>query len=95
MLTANFGSRFYVGNNPQVESKKVSWAIFPNPVGEKMMIYFPEFKAGNKGSIFNALGQKVMSFSINRQQEEVSISGLPAGIYIVKIGGESRRVVKE
>jgi len=37
----------------------------------------------------------VMSFSVNGRQEEVSVANLPAGIYTVKIGGESRRVVKE
>ena len=79
----------------ELSYKKVSWAVFPNPVSEKMTIYYPSFKTAGKAFIFNNLGQKVMSFSVNGRQEEVSISGLPAGIYTVKIGGESRRVVKE
>ncbi|NEN25618.1 T9SS type A sorting domain-containing protein [Cryomorpha ignava] len=66
--------------------------IYPNPVIDVLRITSNNTKI-KSGVIYNALGQKVDSFSIEHPENHVDISGLKAGIYFVEIRLESGYVV--
>jgi photosystem II stability/assembly factor-like uncharacterized protein len=79
-----------------------SFYIIPNPAGDFITINLERCatlsKCGTSGeiSIYNILGEKVMSESIHPMTASyrMNISDLPKGIYYVKIGGDMAKFVK-
>ncbi len=65
--------------NKQVQKKL---RIYPNPAKNRISVYSP---AAGELELFNALGQKVKSQSILSGHNEVNFSGLPKGIYQVRM----------
>jgi len=60
--------------------------IFPNPADEKLFINSPE-KQGMNLSIYNIVGGCVINNYILKESNEIDISHLPNGIYLIKITG--------
>jgi hypothetical protein len=65
--------------NKQVQKKL---RIYPNPAKNRISVYSP---AVGELELFNALGQKVKSQSILSGHNEVNFSGLPKGMYQVRM----------
>lgn len=72
----------YVAGTAGVEDNLFNVSIYPNPASNKLNI-----SAANtiqNVEIYNVLGKKVMSLSINKSSESIDISGLSSGVYMIK-----------
>ena len=74
------------------EVKTEAITVFPNPAKESIII--KGLDQSEKGSIFNATGQLVMTFTAD-SSNEINISGLPAGLYMIHCGNHTLRFIKE
>lgn len=66
--------------------------LFPNPATDEIRI--EGLQGENIVQIYNAFGMLVKTSSINGD-DEISIEELPAGLYILRIGGQIMRVMKK
>jgi hypothetical protein len=79
------------GTNAKMEKK--SLRLYPNPAQNKVTVFSP---VAGELIIFNALGQKVQTRSVVNGQNHLDISGLPQGMYWIKMQGmaEEKLVVE-
>jgi uncharacterized protein (TIGR02145 family) len=72
--------------------------IFPNPVQDKVNINCIE-KLNQKMQLFNTLGQCVLQKELNKNFDQIDISFLTKGIYILKLtstyGTYEKKIIKE
>ncbi len=74
------------------------WVLYPNPAQTQLTIESEAFKKGlNSLRIFNLMGQCVLegAFRTVSGKHTVSVQGLPAGVYFMKVNNMVRRVVVE
>jgi hypothetical protein len=73
--------------------KKEEMSLFPNPAQTSATVFSP---VAGELELFNALGQKVKTQSILIGQSCLDVSGLPKGIYWIKVQGmgEEKLVVE-
>ena len=72
--------------------------VYPNPAQSQLTIESEAFKkALNHLRIFNLMGQCVLeeAFRTASGKHTLSVQGLPAGVYVVRVNGMVRRVVIE
>jgi hypothetical protein len=80
-----------VYNTPLVELK-----VYPNPIyNGQLIIDKGQVLQRERVEIFNASGILVGIYFINEEQTIISLSSLPNGIYLVRIGGKVARVLKQ
>ncbi len=93
-----------VTNNPAVSTRNdieaPAWRWFPNPANETVMLEWPAFEGQPlRGEWLDASGRKVLVFEVNGPLTELSLIGLPAGVYTARIfaGGKvwSHLVLKQ
>jgi hypothetical protein len=73
--------------------KEFEGKVYPNPVKTDLNIDFK--KEGEfKFKLFNIYGMEVLSGSLN-QFDQINVSELPKGIYVLKMNHSSVRIVKE
>jgi hypothetical protein len=69
------------------------FTVYPNPFNQKIII------SGNKEKqpvlIFNALGSLIYKSSLESEIVEIDLSPLPSGIYFVKAGTSTKKIIKE
>ena len=67
--------------------------VYPNPVQNNLMIDNKNVSASNPQiiQIFNTVGVKVYNGSLTKENSNINLSQLTAGIYIVKIGENSNQ----
>ena len=75
-----------------IENSKATLICYPNPVVDKLKIFFPKTDKNVIVSVWNTNGQMVKSLQLdnvtNLQQETIDFSCLPSGLYIVRIAGD-------
>ena len=75
-----------------IENSKATLICYPNPVVDKLKIFFPKTDKNVTVSVWNTNGQMVNSLQLdnvtNLQQETIDFSCLPSGLYIVRIAGD-------
>ena len=78
------------------ENIKINTVIFPNPATNQITIK-GEFDANESVSVFNLLGQKVLDYNINSNEETINISKLATGVYTIyfNTSKESYKFIKE
>jgi pectin methylesterase-like acyl-CoA thioesterase len=66
--------------------------IFPNPASEKITI---KRNAASKTTllIVNSIGEKVIEKEISSEQEDIDITSLPKGLYVLQLQGVSYKIV--
>jgi len=70
--------------------------IFPNPVLDgRLVVEIPENTQNTVVRIYDFLGRLVLTHTADRQRAEIDISHLPNGAYIVKIGQNIGRIIKQ
>ena len=74
-------------------SKTKSLKIYPNPT--KDFIIIQTEKISPKIDILDASGKLILSKNPTSNTHKIDVSSLPKGVYIVKIGEESTKLVKE
>ncbi len=93
-----------VTNNPSVsirnEPAEPAWRWFPNPAKEVATLEWPAFDGRPlRGEWLDALGRKVLVFEVSSPLTELSLRGLPTGVYTARVfaGGRmwSHSVLKQ
>jgi hypothetical protein len=89
--------------NIESETNKKNFTIFPNPATDKITIS-SEQMANGEVEIYNSLGIKMLevrgkkldpSIPQGDSSLEIDIAAFPNGIYVVKIGAETSKFIKE
>ncbi|RQP14040.1 MAG: T9SS C-terminal target domain-containing protein [Chryseobacterium sp.] len=65
-------------------------AVYPNPVKE--ILYINNAKSGNSYEIVDLSGRKIQSAKYN---DGVNVTKLQRGIYLIKLGGQTLKFIKE
>ena len=66
--------------------------IYPNPVSD--MLHIEVLHKETTGRIYNANGQMVKSNRMVDENDEINVSELPAGLYILKLNVGDEVMVK-
>lgn len=67
--------------------------VYPNPFNNKITVIYN----GNKQNlqVFNALGSIVYSGFIEKEKIEIDLSKQPSGIYFIRTGNSTKKLIKE
>ncbi len=84
----------YITTNVEQDSLKNMITFFPNPVKNNLTIKLKS-KNNNKVEIFNLQGQLVETILIKGDTFEHNFSNYKKGIYLIKIGDENFKILKE
>lgn len=77
------------------EEQNESLSIYPNPVKEKTTISFSD-KGKRSASLYNLNGQLIRSFSLTRKlSQELDLTGLKSGVYVLRIDDITIELIKE
>lgn len=85
----------YVSNCTYIDQGLISKNlinIYPNPFINTLT--FISDKTENNIQIFNSLGKLVLSTVIEKGKSELDLHALPSGVYYLKIGTETKKIVK-
>jgi endoglucanase len=77
------------------ESIEASINVYPNPANNKITVELYEFTVNTPLMIFDLTGKQVLNKQISSQSEQVDISDLKPGVYIVRINSMSQRLIKQ
>lgn len=66
--------------------------VYPNPATESLTILQKE-KPSTTAFLLNAMGQMVKTIALSPTETEVNVAGLAAGVYVLRVGNVSKRVV--
>lgn len=79
----------------EIESMEFAdYEIFPNPTSDYFSIVQKNPNSMNeKAFIYNAMGQLIKIISLNKEHTNIKMSNLASGIYVLKIGESSKRIV--
>ncbi|MDO7874139.1 T9SS type A sorting domain-containing protein [Hymenobacter sp. ASUV-10] len=71
--------------------------VYPNPAHHRAILRLPAAPAARPARLFDALGRPVRAFAVPAHAAEttVDLAGLPAGVYVLRCGAVSRRLVVE
>ena len=91
-ISASF--QFSVLNNPEFSyTERSSWVIYPNPVKETLHFEAIGFLSNSDAVLYDLTGREMHYERIN--ENTISVSTLPIGMYIIKLGNQFARFVKE
>jgi hypothetical protein len=74
------------------DKKAMALRAYPNPAGEEITLQ--PTVAGSDIYIYNSLGLRVACHKASAEQSRIDIRNLPAGIYLIKLDGETVKVIK-
>jgi hypothetical protein len=82
---------FGLGANTSVSNKTNSmFRFYPNPV--KNLLYI-DGQANTVVNLYNIIGTQVMTKVINSTSDRIDVSDLTSGIYLIKAGNQSEKLV--
>jgi hypothetical protein len=93
---AKFGNQYYVkylfSTDGVDENMSQDVEVYPNPAKDMLTV-----KAENLSSvvIYNSLGQKVLAQTLDVNETTIDLSGLEAGIYMVRIVADGNEVTRK
>jgi surface protein len=83
-----------VGVNEEVQQEQASFNVYPNPTSSKIFIETPASRTQlQEVFIYNMQGQLVYSKTILQSKEAIDVSQFKSGIYLLRLGNETKRVV--
>ena len=91
-VTENMTLVAFFKSNDLNELGETNLSLYPNPAKESIRIEGLEDNA--QVMFYNVLGALVKSISVNTDQE-INVSDLPAGLYLIRSGNQTLRFVKE
>ena len=71
------------------------FSISPNPVTDNIQIFISEYLFDKSIEIYNITGIKVFEENVNNTIMQINIESLPAGVYFIRIGNETKIFVKK
>ncbi|MEZ4800337.1 MAG: LamG-like jellyroll fold domain-containing protein [Flavobacteriales bacterium] len=87
---------FYAGStitNVDVVQSNIDFDIYPNPTSGKLLLDSPNMLINVPIAIYNLTGQLVKQTLSSGEKTIIDISDLPAGIYFLKVEGQTKRLV--
>ncbi len=70
--------------------------LYPNPANDNIYLQLPNSPISSaKGAVYNIIGAQVMDFVISNDTENLDISSLPTGMYMLKVQTSDGRGVKK
>lgn len=75
-------------------SEKFLTTIYPNPTSSFVMVE-SNFTVDKKYEVFSLLGARVMSGSIKSNKERIDLTELNPNVYVLKIAGQSIKILKQ
>ncbi len=70
-------------------------AVFPNPTKGTLKIVVPENLIESSIEIFNSIGESIYRSKINEKRIDIDLSEKASGIYFVRVGNVTKKIVKE
>lgn len=71
---------------------EIKLTLFPNPTKDVVTIGYNGIE--DEVEIYDQLGRKIRSTTMEGTSMQMNISDMPSGIYIVKIGSQSKKLIK-
>jgi hypothetical protein len=73
---------------------KPTISVFPNPIdhSRKLVVTINGYSGKITGELFNAMGQKVSTYTLANRANELSVKNLSAGSYMLYVKDEGREV---
>ncbi len=68
--------------------------VYPNPFSNKIIISILNDERSNL-QIFNALGSLIYSMNVNENKLEIDMTEQPKGIYFIRMGSITKKLIKE
>lgn len=68
-------------------------SVYPNPVNQKLTLLLKQTK--QKVELYNSLGVLVFSDELDYSNSEIDMSNLKSGIYFLKVGDSTQKIIKE
>lgn len=78
----------------EINVNNISYTLFPNPFNDKIniaMLVSPDCSF----QIFNTLGATIYSGRTEKGKAEIDLSNQPAGVYFVKAGTATKKIIKQ
>lgn len=76
-----------------------NFALYPNPVRNRINISFPKSAENAEFTLYNVLGERVLQTRINTMKNSVDVSSLTSGMYIASITSNNKttsyKIIKE
>lgn len=72
------------------ENENLSFSIFPNPASTNLTLQIESALIGSEFSIYDAVGNVVLKDKILSTNQNISISNLSNGNYILRVGNENK-----
>lgn len=66
--------------------------IYPNPVNN---VLFIEVKEADKAEIYNITGTKITEKTLQKGKNQLEVSNLPKGVYIIKVNNSTFKIIKK
>lgn len=88
LIAELFSNGCYVGINDSGDSNSPIFA-YPNPATDFITIDFISTSNKNTICIYNSLGQELLKQNSTNTSEKLDISAFPAGVYLIKVNGNS------
>ncbi len=79
---------YYAAPAGIMELKSSQISIYPNPATDKITIETSATQGQSQLSIMNLDGQEVRTRQITQAKTQLDISGLPGGVYFVRLTNE-------
>lgn len=73
------------------ESEEIN--VYPNPAISFFELSVSETLVGKEAYLFDVSGKQVKTIVLNEQKIRIDTSGLPVGIYFVKAGPETKKII--
>ncbi len=77
-------------------SEPSSFKVYPNPTGNYINIMISDSDKQNENiQIYNSLGEIVLTQTVSKEQQAISISNLSSGIYLINIQNRLTKFIKQ
>jgi len=93
----NYSTNYMLSDNDAVElgNAPAGIEIYPNPATSYLNVQINEGERNSTLSIYNTQGSLVKTVPVNSDSEEIDVSELPAGVYILKLHDERVPFIKQ
>ena len=93
-------SEIWTTSTSQMLPLEKQFSVFPNPASHEINISYSGFiSAGTEAGLYNVQGQLLQKITLNMHKNQMDISSLPKGVYLLKINTERglwvEKIVKE
>ena len=72
-----------------------TFTIYPNPTNGLLNVRLPQCDSPTGYRITNLMGQTIGSGLLNAESQEIHLSALPQGVYLITIGSTTRKIIVE